>query len=328
MANEAASGTSRRAFLGRAAGAAAAVAGAGVGAGALAQSAAAADQRTYTAGRFILELDGVSCGRVVGVDGGDLEGDVVYDVPVGIDNVQRKHIGGVKYEDFTLQVGSGMSTAMYNWMKDSFDKGFAARKNGAIISGDFNWNEKSRQPLSNAFISSVTIPALDGTVDIAPPAYVAVKVKPPIRQAPTKPDASPAPMPPERTAKGWLPGNFVFEIDGVDTSRVATIDSFTWKCTVAADGSFVLDVSDIGVTFPSARLSSWQRWLDSLLGGSDDERDGRLTLVGANNGAVITVGLSNLGLHRLYPQPGYASRVKAEMYVEKATWDIKKQNAA
>ena len=69
----------------------------------------------------------------------------------------------------------------------------------------------------------------------------------------------------------------MFEIGGVDTSRVATIDSFTWKCAVADDGSFVLDVSDIGVTFPKASLPSWQQWYDSLAGGADDERHGALT---------------------------------------------------
>src|SRR5205807_2427338 len=77
--NGAASGTSRRTFLGRAAGAAAVVAGAGVGAGALTQSAAAANGRTYTGGRFSLDIDGATSGRLAGVDGGDLVGDVVVE---------------------------------------------------------------------------------------------------------------------------------------------------------------------------------------------------------------------------------------------------------
>ena len=42
---------------------------------------------------------------------------------MGPDNIQRKHIAGVKYEDFTLQVGSGMGKPMYDWIKASFDKG-------------------------------------------------------------------------------------------------------------------------------------------------------------------------------------------------------------
>ena len=315
--NGAASGTSRRAFLGRAAGTAVAVAGAGVGAGALAGSASAADQRTYTAGHFALELDGLSCGKFGGLDGGHRELAVGLD-PVGPDTIQRKHIGGVKYEDITMQIGSGMSKAFYNWMKDSFDKG-VVRKNGAIIAADFDYKEKSRRAASQMFITEVTIPALDAASKEG--CYVAVSV------SPTKLTTVPPSGQPVQgaTQKSWIPSNFVFELDGLDTSRVASIDSFTWKCTVAADGSQVLDVSDIGVSFPQTSLPSWRQWYASLRSGADDERDGALTIVGAS-GLAITIGLSNLGLYRLVPTQN--KRVKAEMYCEKATWDIKTNTGA
>src|SRR4051794_28621012 len=123
----AASGTSRRAFLGRAAGAAAAVAGASVGAGASARSAGAADQRTYTEGRSALELDGVTPGNPAGVDGGRLIGNVVADDPAPGANFRHKHIAGVKYEDFTVQVGAGMSAGVYDWIQASVEKGATPR---------------------------------------------------------------------------------------------------------------------------------------------------------------------------------------------------------
>lgn len=314
--NGAASGTSRRAFLGRAAGAAAAVAGAGVGAGALARSAAAADQRSYTSGHFALELDGVSCGKLVGVDGGLPEGNVVLDA-VGSDHIPHKHIAGVKYEDFTLQVGSGMSAAMYNWIKDSFDKG-VVRKSGAILAGDFNYNERSRREASVMSISSVTIPALDGASK--DPAYLAVSLK--ADKVTTAPPSGLAIQGAKQ--KAWLPANFVFEIGGVDTSRIASIDSFTWKCSVAADGTgdFELDVSDIGVTFPRADVSSWQQWYRSLVSGADDERDGALTLIGANSGAVVTIQLGSLGLYQIRPVPG-TRLAKAKMYITSAKFIYK-----
>jgi hypothetical protein len=311
----AAGGTSRRTFLGRAAGAAAVAAGAGVGAGAFAGSAAAADQRTYTAGRFSLDIDGVSVGKFVGLDGGERELDVVLDA-VGTDYYQHKHVANIKWNDFTMQIGSGMSKPMYQWIKDSFDKGSYSRKNGAIISCDFNYREKSRNSISQAFISEVTIPALDGASK--DPAYVAVSVSAP-KVTTDKSSAGTPVLTPKQ--KSWLPSNFVFEIDGVDTSRVATVDSFTWKCAIAPDGSQILDVSDIGVTFPASSVSSWQQWFSNLARGADDERNGGLTLVGAQNGAVVTVGLYNLGLYRLLPTVN--KRVKAEMYCERASWDLK-----
>jgi len=315
--NGAASGTSRRVFLGRAAGAAAAVAGASVGAGAIAGSAAAAKpHRTYTAGRFALELDGVDCGRLAGVIGGDLNGDVVLDI-VGPDLVQRKHIGGVKYEDFTLQVGSGMSKNFYSWMKNSFD-GKIERRSATIVSGDSNWNERSRRAASQAFISSVTIPALDGASK--DPAYLTVNLSSD-KVTPGKPSGQPIQA---AKQKAWLPSNFVFEIDGVDTSRVASIDSFTWKCSIE-NGSFVLDVSDIVVSFPHADVASWRQWYSNMISGANDERHGALTLKGANGGAVATFQLENLGLYKLFSitgevQPAGVAKQKrfnAEMYVER-----------
>jgi hypothetical protein len=216
-----------------------------------------------------------------------------------------------------MQCGSGMSKAFYNWIQASFDKG-AIRKSGAIIAADFNYAEKTSHRISQAFITEVTIPALDaGAKD---PAYLAVSVSAPTVTV----DASSAGQTVQGAKqKAWLPSNFVFEIDGMDTSRVASIDSFTWKCSIAPDGSPVFDVSDIAVTFPPSSVSSWRAWYQSLASGADDERSGALTIVGANDGAVITFNLSNLGLYKLSytatkGKSGATKRVmRAEMYCER-----------
>src|SRR4051794_21663854 len=94
-------GTSRSGFLKQAAGATVVVAGAGAGVGAFAAGAAAASSgRTYTSGRFAFDLQGFSCGRIPGVDGGILDHAVALD-GLGPDHYQKKHIANVKYEDFT-----------------------------------------------------------------------------------------------------------------------------------------------------------------------------------------------------------------------------------
>ena len=61
-----------------------------------------------TGGLRFLEIDGVVVGTVKSVSGGEAYADVVPDPPQG-DAIVHKHIGGVKYEDFTVQVGMGMS---------------------------------------------------------------------------------------------------------------------------------------------------------------------------------------------------------------------------
>ena len=318
MAMESGRGTSRSGFLKQAAGATMVVAGAGVGAGAIAQSAAAAS----SIGRVSLEIDGVNCGALARADGGGRAHTVVWD-SVGSDHIQRKHVGQPKYEDFTFQVGSGMGQPMYDWIKASFDQGYV-RKSGALIAADFNYNEKARRSFSDALITEVTIPALD----IRPPLAVGdscyiIMTCPALTVA----DVTPSGLP-EQAAKqkAWLCSNFVLEIDGVDTSRVTKIDSFTWKNSTAADGSSVLEVSDIGVTFPRASLPSWKRWYDSLGSGADDERNGTLTLVGAQGGAVVTIGLGRLGINELLPDAPFGTtsgRVKVEMYCEEVQFEYK-----
>ena len=60
--------------------------------------------RSFAAGRFALELDGVSCGFLKAADGGDLSADVISE-PGGPAGFAKKHIGQPKYEDFELQAG-------------------------------------------------------------------------------------------------------------------------------------------------------------------------------------------------------------------------------
>lgn len=318
-------GTSRGDFLKQAAGAAAVVAGAGAGAaGVFAQSAAAADQRAFTAGRFAAIVDGDSAGMLAGMSGGDVEYGVVDD-PVGVDNIQRKHIGNIQWSDCTVQVGSGMSKSMYQWVKDSFDHGFdpSARRSASVSSLGTRNTEIARRSFSQALITQVTFPELDSSsralvnIDVT---FSAPEVND------TKPSGTPVAA---ARQKAWLCSNFKFSIDGVETGRVATIDSFTWKCRTLDDGSLVLDMGDIGLTFDSDDVSSWSQWYDNLGSGASDERSGSLVMVGAAGGGILTVGLSNLGIYQLMPdtplggQP--SGKMRAEMYCESASWDLATQ---
>ena len=323
MTGENGHGTSRGEFLKRTGGAAAVVAGAGVGAGALARSAAAADQRTYTAGRFALDIDGASVGRFVGLDGGNLENEVVNDPP-GPDNIQKKHVANVKWTNCTIQTGSGMSASFYKWVKDAFDHGFdssAARRTSVIAAGS-RGEEAFRRSFSQALITEVTIPALDTSstkVCQIPVTFTSQLVT----------DSKPSGLPVVAAKqKAWLCSNFRLSLDGINTaSRVSKIDSFTWKCAILDTGSPpVIDVGNITVHCDLSILPDFQQWLANLQQGADDERDGSLTIVGG--GGVLTIGLFNLGVFGLRPDhaPGQLpnGRFVADMYCERATWDMKK----
>ena len=322
MSNGAANGTSRRAFLGRAAGAAVAVAGAGVGAGAFAQSAAAATgKRSYTSGKFSFDLDGYKVGNFKSMDGGDLANTVVFD-KLSPDRIQRKHLGPVAPTDCTIGVGSGMAKGMYDWMKAAFDHGFdpSARRSASVSALGLYNTEVARRRFASAVITQVTIPALDvtstevATVDVT---FSSSKVS----------DATPSGSPVlGRPHKPWMCSNFKLEIDGLDTSRVASIDSFTWTCALADDGSLALDMGNIRVVAGASSASSWQKWLANQQSGAVDERNGTLTILGASQGGVLKLSLYNLGVFQVkpaHPIGGVSNGFfVAQMYCEGGGWDV------
>src|SRR4029079_1541286 len=119
--------------------------------GSMIMAASAADARSYVAGNFALELDGVNNGFVRSIEGGDLAADVVS-FTEGTDNFERKHIANFKYEDFTMQIGQSMGRPVYDWISDTFDKKYS-RKNGAIIAADFNYKTRQRADFMDALIS-------------------------------------------------------------------------------------------------------------------------------------------------------------------------------
>src|SRR5437868_1478699 len=99
-------------------------------------------QRTYTAGRFALELDGIHTGWLKRVEGGNTMRDVLTE-KVDADLRQQKRLADARYGDITVTCGAGMSKPLYDWIKASF-AGSHTRKNGSIITADYGSKEISR----------------------------------------------------------------------------------------------------------------------------------------------------------------------------------------
>src|SRR5262249_1590807 len=117
--------------------------------------------RGYVAGRYGIELGGALAGWVQSVEGGHAFSDVVNE-KLGPDHVIHKHIAGVKYEEITITCGTGMTKPFFDWVRDSFDRK-DTRKDGAVITADFNFNEASRMTFNQALISEIGFPALDAS---------------------------------------------------------------------------------------------------------------------------------------------------------------------
>ena len=100
-----------------------------------------ADQRTYTGGRFSLDIDGYNVGFLKKFSGLAMEADIVSN-DLGPDNVQKKHVSNIKWTPGKATVGIGMGKGMYDWIKAAFDKGYVT-KNGSFTSADFNYKAQS-----------------------------------------------------------------------------------------------------------------------------------------------------------------------------------------
>src|SRR5882672_6426099 len=189
-----------------------------------------ANERSHTAGRFMLDIDGDNVGFLKKFSGLAMEADIATH-DLGPDNVQKKHVANVKWTPAKATIGIGLGKAMYEWIKASFKKA-AVRKNGAFTAGDFDYKATSRMEFMDALITSVTVPKLDGSSK--DPAYFDIEFEAEhVKWQKGGGQDLKATIGPKQ--KTWLCSNFLVEIDGMPCERVATVDSFTWKCSVAMD---------------------------------------------------------------------------------------------
>ncbi len=264
------------------------------------------EQRRYSAGRYAIELDGVTAGWIHSAEGGHASADVVVEKP-GPDRVVHKHITGVKYEDITVTCGTGMSKSFYEWLTATFDQK-GVRKNGAIITADYEGKELSRLSFYNALITEIDFPAPDAsTKDMA---KMAIKMTPEYTRRQISSGASLIEyrLGPTSQQK-WLPSNFRLTLAGLDCTRVNKIDAITVKQQIVEN--------------PVGESRDWHA--DFVINGNngqDNEKNGTLEFLTPNlQGVLFSLTLKHLGIFKLSPENVNSGdeairRVRAEMYCE------------
>ena len=288
-----------------------------------------APQRAYALEQFQLELDGLSAGILETTVGGGVTADVVNE-KIGPDLIVHKHLAGVKYEDITINCGTGMSKGFYAWLAGTLDRNFP-RMNGAIVGGDYN-SEHERMNFYKALISEITFPALDaGSKDAA---KMTVKISPEYTQwVVGQKTAFAFDAGTKGGQKKWLPSNFALHIDGLDCTRVQAIDPLTVRQVVAeyqpgeirdyGSQPDQLNVPDLAVTMADTDAGTFHAWLDDFVikgnNGPGAEKRGTLEYRSPTQEVYFTLTFKNLGIIKLTRLPLGADkvrRVRAEMYCE------------
>ncbi|HEY0250662.1 MAG TPA: phage tail protein [Kofleriaceae bacterium] len=296
-----------------------------------------AEQRSHTAGRFSLDVDGYNVGFLKKFSGMAMEADIVSN-DLGPDNVQKKHVSNIKWTPGKATVGIGMGKGMYDWIQAAFDKGYLT-KNGAFTSADFNYKAMSRLDFMNALITSVTVPKLDGASKDA--AYFDVEFEAEqVRWSKGGGEDIRGKIGPKQ--KAWLCSNFRVEIGSLPCSRVATVDSFTWKCSVSADqiGIFreptkhpaKVTVPEIKLTISHADHEAWaqaaKKWFVVGHHLEGDEMTGRIVFLDPNmTDELGEVELQNVGFKKFSDEDSEANsekikRFSVELYVEKMKFKL------
>ncbi len=325
---------SRRDFLARAGGLAGGLALMGVPAlRPQLDAAAAADLRSYAAGLSALDLDGQFIDFLKSAEGGFPKAEVILE-SAGPNLPVKKRIGPPRFQEIAIQCDPVMPKPLFDWIAAALNMSYV-RKNGAIITADFNRAEQSRLEFKNALITEIGIPACDaGSKD---PGFLTVKFAPEFTTPLAgKGSALPAIGP---KSKVLAPSNFRLTIPGLDCSRVSKIEALTIKQAVSqnAVGQMrdfqkepgKLEFPNLVISLAESSAGTFYAWFQDMVikgnAGENNERAGTLEFLDQTmKSPLLTIYFNHLGIFGFTPEKSEASveavkRVRVEMYCEQIT---------
>jgi phage tail-like protein len=305
------------------------------------QGAATIAPRAGVAAHYALELDGALVGWLDSATGGRATAEVLVE-KLGTDNVARKHLGPVKYEDIKVTCGAGMSAKFWEWLQDVFDRK-PSRRSGAIVAADFNFKELTRTTFYDALVTEIGMPALDASSKDA--ARLSVTFSPRTTKL-TRGDGSAhlvAPTPGRQ--RRWQARNFRLTVDGLDTTGVSSVGAFVVKQGIIEfrDGSQreprkepgSLEIPNLVVTVSEKTAEPWYQWHEDFVIQGDNapakEKTGSLQYLSQDlKEALFTLDFHGLGIFKLEPDDSDGdgsgdtpAKEKAEMYCQDAVFSVK-----
>ncbi len=289
---------------------------------------AALANRTYSSRAQAFSINGTACTEVTGWAGGDIAGTVTTSSLAG---TTKKHISAIGYDPIVVETALPLSPAFTDTLAN-FLSGKNTPQTLTLTTTDFDGKADSTLQATGAIIEEVQFPKLDASSK-APARltfiFRAESVKPVATETSTKATTTP------RTSA--LASNFRISLDGLPSSRIASLEAFSITNTTTGKPAGVFNaasaalstpnISDLTLTISQADRAGWNAWRDSFLvqGNSQEaqEKSGTLELLGPDlKSPIFTLKFSNLGLIRLSTPPteGEAiTRIQAELYVETAS---------
>ena len=276
-------------------------------------------------------LEGQSCGIVRNVSGGAIVADLVSE-KIGPDLSVRKRLGGVRYEEFELDVGFAMAKPLFDWIDDTWQLK-QPRRSGSVLACTEKLEVKAERKFQGALLTQMAFPTLDGSSK--EPAFLRLRFAPELITY-AKASGKGSGTDPHHPEKQLVPSQFELKIDGLDCKSVQKIESFTVRQVVAPDAlgkdrisllePASLDFPNLRITFSEVSVDSWLSWFDAFVVqgncGEENEKSGTLTLYSPNRQPLATLSLFNLGIFRLGSIDSEAAKdsrklARAELYCER-----------
>ena len=269
------------------------------------------DERGGGIRSVFLILDGVKCGYLASLEGGYGAAEVVSEPP-GPTYIVKKHIGQVKYEPFTAEIGFSAAKPVFDWIRNTWARTYV-RHNGAVIPVKANVQPDSETQFSNALLAETTIPACDASKREA--SFIKISFAPESTQSAAAEDIN-AQNSPITEQKGWSCQDFSLTIDGLDCTKVIKIDSFTVKQKITTDNigdaraiqnePAKLEFPHLKIVMSESAAQGWYDWFKSFAiegnNGESNEKNGTLTFYAPNmKDELVRIVFHNLGICKIVP---------------------------
>lgn len=277
---------------------------------------------------FALRLDapdGSTTGLVSSAAGGVISASVIRHQSGG-DPFPRKILGPLRYEDITVEIGVAMPATLFDWVAGSWGTN-PPSMDGALLAFDNTFTLRREQPFVDALVAETMFPTLDAASNET--GRIGVRITPRELLPPVKPAAGAKLTFPlgKNAHKAWQVSAFKLLLAGLDTGKVARIDPFSVKRSIAVSSNGTTAITAGLTSFPNLRVSlaasgadSWYAWYEDFLieGNSTDadEKEGAIVLLGPGLTPIASIKLLGVGIFRIAPMPGVA-RVVADLYCER-----------